>query len=84
MKEFRNAWLSLLEIAGITDTAKELDGDLRWHDFRHECGSRLADGGVDVRKVQELLRHASIATTQRYFNTSVQAVGAAMRRAMGW
>jgi integrase len=44
----------------------------------------LAERGVDVRKVQELLGHASIATTQRYFNTSVQAVGAAMRKAMSW
>lgn len=84
VKGFRDAWLSLLEIAGITDAAKGIDGDLRWHDLRHECGSRLADRGVDVRKVQELLGHASIATTQRYFNTSVQAVGSAMRKAMGW
>jgi integrase len=83
-KDLRDAWLSLLEIAGVTDVKAGIDGDLHWHDLRHECGSRLAERGMDVRKVQELLGHASLATTQRYFNTSVQAVGAAMKKAMGW
>jgi site-specific recombinase XerD len=73
-----------LKAAAITDREKQLDGDLRWHDLRHECGSRLAERGVDVRKVQELLGHATLTTTQRYFNTSVEAVGSAMQKAMGW
>ena len=82
-KDFRAAWLSVLELAEIT-VPRKVDSDLKWHDLRHECGSRLAERGVDVRKVQELLGHANITTTQRYFNTSTHAIGQAMKIAMGW
>jgi integrase len=81
---FRHAWAEILELAHINEKAKGIDGNLHWHDLRHECGSRCADGGMDVRKVQELLGHSVLTTTQRYFNTSTQAVGAAMKKAMGW
>lgn len=84
VREFRAAWDAVLQVAGIDDPSKDLDGDLHWHDLRHECGSRLAERGVDVRKVQELMGHASITTTQRYFNTTTEAVGQAMKQAMGW
>jgi hypothetical protein len=39
---------------------------------------------VDALKVRELMGHASITTTQRYFATTTEAVGEAMRKAMGW
>lgn len=84
VKEFRVAWDAVLQVAGIDNPSKEVDGDLHWHDLRHECGSRLAERGVDVKKVQELMGHASITTTQRYFNTSTEAVGEAMKKAMRW
>jgi hypothetical protein len=60
-----------------------IDGDLRWHDLRHECGSRLGDRGMGVRR-QELIGHAQLTTTLRYMNTNMAAVGAAMKKAMGW
>jgi integrase len=82
--DFRGAWTSTLELAGIDNNEKGIDGDLHWHDLRHECGSRLAERGVDVRRIQELLGHTSLATTQRYLNTDANAVGAAMKTAMGW
>ena len=50
--------------AGITD--------FRFHDLRHTFGTRLADAGVDVVKIKELMGHASIVTTMRYIHATDQ------------
>ncbi len=77
--DFRDAWMRMLKAAKITDKAQGLDGDLRWHDLRHECGSRLAERGVPLHEIQQLMGHASLVTTQRYLNTTVESLKKSMR-----
>ena len=48
--------------AGITN--------FTFHDLRHTFGTRLADAGVDVVKIKELMGHASIVTTMRYIHAT--------------
>jgi hypothetical protein len=51
--------------------------NLHWHDLRHEYASRLVERGVPLAQVRDLLGHASITTTERYDNQTLENLQAA-------
>ncbi|WP_431791079.1 site-specific tyrosine recombinase XerD [Microbacterium paraoxydans] len=66
----QSAWLVIRSAAERAQLTTEVSP----HTLRHSFATHLLQGGADVRVVQELLGHSSVATTQIYTHVSVDAL----------
>lgn len=68
-------WGHLLKSAGVRY--------VRVHDGRHTAGTLLAEQGVHVRTIQQILGHTDVRTTQDYVHVSDPIVRDAAKRIGG-
>ena len=63
-RQIRQVVHDLARLAGVVDIAP--------HGLRHSAATHLLAGGSDLRGVQEVLGHATLATTQKYTHVSAE------------
>jgi integrase len=66
------AWQRLRARAGVTD--------FRFHDFRHDFGSKLLRDSGNLKLVEKAMNHADIKSTLRYAHVLDQDVASAVER----
>jgi integrase len=75
----------LIDIKRRFDLARTVAkiSDFRFHDLRHTAATRLADAGVNVIVIAEILGHGDIRTTKRYSHAMDEAMREAVEKLAG-
>jgi len=62
LQDFRRYWRRIRERAGLED--------VRLHDLRRTCGTKMAEAGVPLHTIAKVLNHSDVATTEIYARIS--------------